>query len=121
MHRLRERLVRLILDDGRHLGLGDRTGGFDDRSVDVLFLTRRKSGIVSILVRGCLVDGLVVSYGVGLVGARLDKTVEGSGIGLATCRRIVEAHGGSMGVEPREGGGSTFWFELPVVDGVGSP
>ena len=46
--------------------------------------------------------------------ARLDKTVDGSGIGLATCRRIVEAHGGSMGVEDRPGGGSVFWFELPV-------
>lgn len=48
--------------------------------------------------------------------ARLDKTVEGSGIGLATCRRIVEAHGGTMGVDEREGGGSVFWFRLPAVD-----
>ena len=46
--------------------------------------------------------------------ARLDKTVEGVGIGLATCRRIVEAHGGTMGVDERDGGGSVFWFELPV-------
>lgn len=49
--------------------------------------------------------------------ARLDKTVDGTGIGLATCRRIVEAHGGTMGVEQRQGGGSVFWFELPAVDG----
>lgn len=48
--------------------------------------------------------------------ARLDKSVDGSGIGLATCRRIVEAHGGSMGVEDRAGGGSVFWFELPAPD-----
>jgi signal transduction histidine kinase len=47
--------------------------------------------------------------------ARLDKTVEGVGIGLATCRRIVEAHGGTMGVDGRDGGGSVFWFELPVA------
>ena len=46
--------------------------------------------------------------------ARLDKSIEGSGMGLATCRRTVEAHGGSMGVEERAGGGSVFWFELPV-------
>lgn len=48
--------------------------------------------------------------------ARLDKSVEGVGIGLATSRRIIEAHGGSMGVEERDGGGSVFWFELPAVD-----
>ena len=41
---------------------------------------------------------------------RLDKSVEGTGLGLATCRRIVEAHGGTMGVAEREGGGSVFWF-----------
>ena len=45
--------------------------------------------------------------------ARLDKSVEGVGIGLATCRRVVEAHGGTMGVEEREGGGSVFWFDCP--------
>ncbi len=45
---------------------------------------------------------------------RLDKSVEGAGIGLATCRRIIEAHGGSVGVEDRDGGGSVFWFELPA-------
>jgi signal transduction histidine kinase len=48
--------------------------------------------------------------------ARLDKSVEGSGIGLATCRRIVEAHGGRMGVDDRDGGGAVFWFELPRAD-----
>ncbi|MCF6377233.1 GAF domain-containing sensor histidine kinase [Nocardioides KLBMP 9356] len=48
--------------------------------------------------------------------ARLDKSVPGVGIGLATCRRIVEAHGGTMGVVPRAGGGSVFWFDLPLAD-----
>jgi signal transduction histidine kinase len=48
--------------------------------------------------------------------ARLDKSVDGVGIGLATCRRIVEAHGGSIGVCGRDGGGSVFWFELPAVE-----
>jgi signal transduction histidine kinase len=45
--------------------------------------------------------------------SRLDGETEGSGIGLAVCRRVVEAHGGRIWVEPAEGGGSAFRFALP--------
>ncbi len=38
---------------------------------------------------------------------------DGTGLGLAIVRGIAEAHGGSAGVDERQGGGSRFWIRLP--------
>lgn len=39
-----------------------------------------------------------------------------SGLGLSITRKIMESHGGRVGVESRPGEGSTFWLELPSAD-----
>jgi signal transduction histidine kinase len=44
--------------------------------------------------------------------------IAGAGLGLATVRRLVESHGGAVGVEsPGAGGGSLFWITLPRAGG----
>jgi two-component system phosphate regulon sensor histidine kinase PhoR len=39
-----------------------------------------------------------------------------TGLGLAIVRHIAQAHGGSVGLESREGSGSTFWIDLPRAE-----
>jgi two-component system sensor histidine kinase KdpD len=43
------------------------------------------------------------------------RTVAGAGLGLAVCRGIVEAHGGVITAQLREGGGARFVVSLPVT------
>ncbi len=49
---------------------------------------------------------------------RLTETgsaTEGTGLGLAITSRLVELHGGKLGIESRPGAGTCFYFSLPLV------
>ena len=43
------------------------------------------------------------------------QPTQGLGVGLYTCRRFIEAHGGQMGVNSQPGKGAEFWFTLPIT------
>lgn len=82
-------------------------------------------GAIDVYVRA---DGMSVVVGVDDRGSGIPDDVrsrifdpffstkgEGTGLGLAITRQIVEAHGGSIMVEPREGGGTSFRILLPIA------
>lgn len=46
--------------------------------------------------------------------SRGDRRVGGAGVGLARAKRVVEAHGGRIGMESGPDGGTTVWFDLPA-------
>jgi len=47
-----------------------------------------------------------------------ERTQYGIGLGLSVVKTIVEAHRGEVGMDERPGGGSIFWFTIPVQEAI---
>ena len=92
----------------------------------------RKGGMVALSYEQSLERRLrikVTDTGPGIPAARMAQLftpferlgseqagIEGTGLGLALSKGLMEAMGGTLGAESVVGQGSTFWLELPLVD-----
>ena len=107
----RQRLLQVLLN------LGSNAVKYNSRGGSVAFLTRATDG--------GRVRFEVSDTGPGIAYEQQDKLflpfsrlgaersgVEGTGVGLALSKQLVEVMGGSIGVESTPGRGSTFWVEL---------
>lgn len=139
VQRARQNLRMAIEDSGAQLEIGGalpvlsaRPGQLEQLLQNLLANAIKFRGAQPPLIRvsaerqGAFWRVVVADNGIGIAPEFYDKVFApfkrlhsaerypGTGIGLAVCRRVVEAHGGEIGVESSPGQGSRFWFTWPA-------
>lgn len=114
-----------VMADGQRISqvfvnlIGNASKFGPPNSVIVLSLTQRSGAVrATVADRGPGVpakgvDTLFERFQQGTASRGI--STEGFGLGLAIVKAIVTAHDGRVGAERRRGGGSRFWFELPMT------
>ncbi|MEM2786152.1 MAG: ATP-binding protein [Candidatus Nitrosotenuis sp.] len=118
-----------------HPPLNDCTVFCDPEKMEIVFVNllinaiqaiERKEGIIKITITGDdkanLATITISDSGVGIPHDLLEKIFEplfttkqvGTGLGLSSCKSIVEQHGGSITASSTQGKGSTFTIKIPI-------
>jgi two-component system sensor kinase FixL len=101
---LRNGMEAMMEEDGRN-----------GRSITIRTRMRPGNEIeVSVTDKGC---GVPQEYADKLFTPFSTTKTSGMGMGLSISEAIVRAHGGSIDFRNNDGGGTTFWFTLPAVEG----
>ena len=90
-----------------------------DSSIDVSVHTEEDQLVISVADRGPGIPPSDLEHVFDKfyrVSGRTSERPTGSGLGLAVSRGLIEAHGGRIWVENREGGGAVFRFTLPLME-----
>jgi PAS domain S-box-containing protein len=115
----------LVMVDGRRinqvlLNLISNASKYGPSDEEITIQAKRIENFIEVTI-GDRGSGVPVAYRNKIFSGFLPNTYEkgrmnkGSGLGLSVAQSIVKAHGGQIGVRDRKGGGSEFWFTIPIT------
>ncbi|TAU83236.1 PAS domain-containing sensor histidine kinase [Rhizobium leguminosarum] len=106
---LQQVLLNLMLNAAEAM-----TGTEHGRTIDVTSVDRGSHLLVKVEDNGHGLDPIATER---IFEAFFSTKTEGTGMGLAICRSIIEAHSGTLSARPRASGGSVFEFAIPYAKG----